>query len=198
MKDSVSTALEGAAPSLLSLDYKNHAFQHTLAVHADCFEWLGRIPANSLHAVVTDPPYGVKEYDFDQLAKKDSGFGGIWRLPPSFDGHVRSPLPRFTALNQVERDSIERFFSEWGTLVLHALRPGGHVFLASNSFLSQLVFGALVRSGLEFRGELVRLVRTLRGGDRPKMPRSSSEKFAQCHEAATNRGESFENRFPRR
>ena len=51
---------------------------------------------------------------------------------------------------------------------MHALRPGGHVFIASNTFLSQLVFSALVEGGLEFRGELIRLVRTLRGGDRPK------------------------------
>jgi site-specific DNA-methyltransferase (adenine-specific) len=48
------------------------------------------------------------------------------------------------------------------------LHPGGHVFIASNAFLSQLVFSALVEGGLEFRGELIRLVRTLRGGDRPK------------------------------
>jgi site-specific DNA-methyltransferase (adenine-specific) len=48
------------------------------------------------------------------------------------------------------------------------LRPGGHIFIASNAFLSQLVFSALIESGLEFRGELIRLVRTLRGGDRPK------------------------------
>jgi site-specific DNA-methyltransferase (adenine-specific) len=64
--------------------------------------------------------------------------------------------------------------------------PGGHIFIASNAFLSQLVFSALVESGLEFRGELIRLVRTFRGGDRPKnaeeefpevctMPRSSYE-----------------------
>lgn len=151
-----------------ALDYDSRAFRTTTAIHADCFEWLGRIPADSLHAIVTDPPYGVKEYDFDQLEKKDNGNGGVWRIPPSFDGHVRSPLPRFTALDKKERDSIDRFFYEWGREVVHALRPGGHVFLASNSFLSQLVFGALVRSGLEFRGELIRLVRTLRGGDRPK------------------------------
>lgn len=42
------------------------------------------------------------------------------------------------------------------------------MFIATNAFVSQLVFGALVESGLEFRGELIRLVRTLRGGDRPK------------------------------
>src|SRR5271170_2070027 len=65
----------------------------SLLLKADCFEWLKRVPENSLHAIVTDPPYGVKEYDFDQLEKRANGNGGIWRIPPSFDGHVRSPLP---------------------------------------------------------------------------------------------------------
>jgi site-specific DNA-methyltransferase (adenine-specific) len=71
-------------------------------------------------------------------------------------------------LNQKERESLRRFFVEWARVVTHALRPGGHIFIASNAFLSQLVFSALVEGGLEFRGELIRLVRTLRGGDRPK------------------------------
>lgn len=137
-------------------------------VHADSFAWLRRVPENSLHAVVTDPPYGVKEYDLDQLTKRANGSGGIWRIPPSFDGSLRAPLPRFTALNQKERTVLRRFFIEWAGLVVQALRPGGHVFIASNSFLSQPVFCALVDGGLEFRGEIIRLVRTLRGGDRPK------------------------------
>ena len=139
-----------------------------MIVHADCFEWLGRIPENSLHAIVTDPPYGVKEYDFDQIEKRNNGNGGIWRIPPSFDGHTRSPLPRFTALNNKERNQLRTFFTEWAKAATHALRPGAHVFIATNAFLSQLVFQALIEGGLEFRGELIRLVRTLRGGDRPK------------------------------
>lgn len=140
----------------------------SLIVHADCFEWLAHLPENSLHAVVTDPPYGVKEYDFDQIEKRTNGSGGVWRIPPSFDGHQRAPLPRFTALNAKERAELQRFFQEWARLTAHALRPGGHVFVAGNAFLSQLVFSALVEGGLEFRGELIRLVQTLRGGDRPK------------------------------
>lgn len=139
-----------------------------MLVHADCFEWLSRCPADSLHAVVTDPPYGVKEYDFDQLEKRAAGNGGIWRIPPSFDGHTRAPLPRFTALDPGERERVREFFVEWGKLVLHALRPGGHVMIATNAFIAQLLYDALVDSGLEFRGQIIRLVRTLRGGDRPK------------------------------
>lgn len=137
-------------------------------IRADCFEWLASTPADTLHAVVTDPPYGVKEYDADQLEKRANGKGGIWRLPPAFDGHVRAPLPRFTALNERERVRLRTFFTDWGQLVCRALRPGGHVFIASNAFISQLVYDALVDGGLEFRGEIIRLVRTLRGGDRPK------------------------------
>jgi len=34
--------------------------------------------------------------------------------------------------------------------------------------LSQLVFSALIDAGLEFRGQIIREVKTLRGGDRPK------------------------------
>lgn len=152
----------------LTHDYEHQSVGNSLVIHADCLEWLSRVPENTLHAVVTDPPYGVKEYDFDQLEKRSSGRGGIWRIPPSFDGNTRAPLPRFTALNKKERARLGRFFFEWGKLVFNALRPGGHVFLASNAFVSQIVFSNIAESGLEFRGEIIRLVRTLRGGDRPK------------------------------
>jgi site-specific DNA-methyltransferase (adenine-specific) len=151
-----------------ALDYPHQKLNTSLVVHADSFEWLGRIPEGSIHAMITDPPYGVKEYNFDQIEKRASGNGGIWRIPPTFDGSNRAPLPRFTALNQKERDSLHRFFFEWSKLAVRILRPGGHVFIASNAFLSQLVFSALIAGGLEFRGELIRLVRTFRGGDRPK------------------------------
>lgn len=151
-----------------SLDYRSATFQKSLIIHADCLEWMGRIPAESIHAIVTDPPYGVKEYNFDQIEKRANGNGGIWRIPPSFDGSNRAPLPRFTALNPKEREILKRFFLEWGKLSMRILLPGAHIFIATNAYLSQLVFAALIESGLEFRGELIRLVRTFRGGDRPK------------------------------
>lgn len=152
----------------LALDYDSTQLGRSRAIHADCLEWMGRVPEGSVHAIVTDPPYGVKEFDDDQLAKRASGKGGIWRIPPSFDGHERSPLPRFTALDPRERERLRVFFREWAALAVRVLRPGGHVFFATNAFVSQLIFGALVEGGLEFRGELIRMVRTLRGGDRPK------------------------------
>lgn len=152
----------------LALDYTHSSVGGSVILHADCLEWFGRIPAASIHGIVTDPPYGVKEYEFDQIEKRANGNGGVWRIPPSFDGSKRQPLPRFTALNERERAQLSRFFTEWARAAVHALVPGAHVVLACNAFLAQLVYSALVGGGLEFRGQIIRIVRTLRGGDRPK------------------------------
>ncbi|KWT86753.1 DNA-methyltransferase [Candidatus Magnetominusculus xianensis] len=156
------------ATESFSLGYTTKVFTYGRIIHADCFEWLSRLPENSLHAVVTDPPYGVREYDANELEKRSKGKGGVWRIPPTFDGSVRAPLPRFTALDAKDRKRLSKFFSEWSRLTVHALRPGGHVIIATNAFIAALLYEALVEGGLEFRGQLIRQVRTLRGGDRPK------------------------------
>jgi DNA modification methylase len=135
---------------------------------ADCNAWLDRQPANSLHAVVTDPPYGLVEYSEAEQSKLRLGRGGVWRIPPSFDGNQRAPLPRFTVLKATDLDALDRFFLAWGRSLVRVLVPGANVVVASNPLLSFLVSGALSRAGLERRGELVRLTMTMRGGDRPK------------------------------
>ncbi|MCB9751434.1 MAG: site-specific DNA-methyltransferase [Myxococcales bacterium] len=155
-------------PSQLTLDYDARRVGRSWVIHADCLEWLSRVPEGSLHAIVTDPPYGLKEYEVEQLRKRDRGRGGIWRIPPSFDGSARAPLPRFTALDARERARLRDFFRAWSELVTRALRPGGHVLIATNAFIADLLYEALTGGGLEFRGQLIRTVRTLRGGDRPK------------------------------
>lgn len=160
--------MKNGKPHPLTLDYDYAHVGRSWICHADCLEWLSRLPENSVHGIVTDPPYGIKEYDLDQLKKRDAGRGGVWRIPPSYDGHTRAPLPRFTALDAEERDRLRSFFVEWARLTMHALRPGAHVFIATNAFVAQLLYSALVDGGLEFRGQVIRLVRTLRGGDRPK------------------------------
>jgi site-specific DNA-methyltransferase (adenine-specific) len=153
----------------LAFEYQHVAVGRSLLVHADAFEWLSRVPPESIDGMVLDPPYGVKEYELKEIERMLSGGTGIWRIPPSFDGSVRAPLPRFTALDDVERTTLRRFFRDFAIAVLPTLKPGAHIFMASNAFLSQLVFGAMVEGGLEFRTEMVRLVQTLRGGDRPKL-----------------------------
>ena len=134
----------------------------------DCFDWLASQPARSIHAVVTDPPYGLIEYTPRQQQKLRAGRGGVWRIPPCFDGHRRSPLPRFTTLTASDLQQLAVFFRDWARALLPVLVPGAHVIVAANPLVSHLVGYSLDKAGLERRGEIVRLVMTMRGGDRPK------------------------------
>ena len=169
-----TTTDEGTAPGAYRL------------FHVDAIEWLKHAEPRSIHAVVTDPPYGLIEYTPEQLEKMRSGRGGVWRIPPAFDNAARKPLPRFTVLTDEDRCNLSGFFERFAGLLLDALVPGAHVFVATNPLVSHLVYTPFLKSGFEKRGEIVRIVQTLRGGDRPKnahtefpgvsvMPRSSWE-----------------------
>lgn len=143
-------------------------FGNATLIHGDCFDWLSNAQTNSIEAVVTDPPYGLVEYSDEEQTKLRAGRGGVWRIPPSFDGNKRAPLPRFTVLSRDDLNALERFFSAWARLLFPILVPGAHVLIASNPLLSFVVAGAVTRAGFERRGEIIRLTMTMRGGDRPK------------------------------
>jgi DNA modification methylase len=153
---------------------------------ADCLVWMDAQPARSVHSIVTDPPYGLREYTTSEKLKLRSRRGGVWRIPPAFDGCQRSPVPRFTVLTKSDLQRLSAFFKSFADKALRVLVPGGHLFIASSPLLSHLVYVPLMEAGFQKRGEIIRLVQTLRGGDRPKnahedfpdvtvMPRSAWE-----------------------
>jgi len=145
-----------------------HIVGNAKLYHASCFDWMRAAEPTSIHAVVTDPPYGLVEYTELEQTKLRKGRGGIWRIPPSFDGHQRSPLPRFTVLNDGDRTAMSDFFYEFGQLALRVTVPGANILVASNPLLIHVVASAMSSAGLEVRGQIIRLVMTMRGGDRPK------------------------------
>jgi site-specific DNA-methyltransferase (adenine-specific) len=137
-------------------------------VEGDALAWLRARAPDTIHAIVTDPPYGLKEYTGLEQGKLRNGRGGVWRIPPSLDGCRRSPLPRFTVLDEAERQALQSFFAHFARAAFRVLVPGGHVMVATNPLLSHCVYLPLMEAGFEKRGEIIRLVQTLRGGDRPK------------------------------
>ena len=120
----------------------------------DCLSWMDRHPENSFHAIVTDPPYGLKEYSSIEKEKLRTGKGGVWRIPPSFDGCRRSPLPRFTVLTEKDREKLRGFFLSFAQRAIRTLVPGGHLMIAANPLLSHLVYQPLMDTGFEKRGRL--------------------------------------------
>src|SRR6266568_5133555 len=98
----------------------------------------------------------------------------------------RMRLPRFTILDDTDIAALCSFFTKFAKQAVRVLVPGSHVMIATNPLLSQYIYMSLLAAGFEKRGEIIRLVQTLRGGDRPKnaheefhdvsvMPRSSWE-----------------------
>src|ERR1039457_2958937 len=80
---------------------------------SDCLTWMDSQPANHVQAIVTDPPYGLREYTHEEKKKLRSGRGGVWRIPPSYDGCQRSPVPRFTVLTETDRAQLKAFFTSF-------------------------------------------------------------------------------------
>lgn len=160
-------AIGAAKPKVPAVEVLSYA--KASLFQGDCFDWLAARKPSSIHAVVTDPPYGLVEYSGKEQAKLHGGnAGGIWRIPPSYDGHKRSPLPRFTVLDDEDKEQLRAFFTRLGLQLARVVVPGGNVVVASNPLLFHIVADAMTDAGLEMRGALARLTMTMRGGDRPK------------------------------
>jgi len=141
----------------------------TFALHlAECLEWMRGQRARSFRAVVTDPPFTPLEFDAGNVAKLRAGRGGVWRQPPRLGGNPRAPLPRYTVMTPEDERRMRAFMALWYAEVARLLVPGGHAFVAASTATERLLFPPAEGSGLERRGAVARLVRTLRGGDRPK------------------------------
>lgn len=134
----------------------------------DSIEWLAKQRAKTFHAVVTDPPFGLSEYSAAELKKRRNGKGGIWRIPSRRDGANRQATPRFTVMDGHDRMGVLAFHLRLAPALFRVLVPGGHVIISSQCLVSHLVAHAFTMAGFEARGQLVRVVKTLRGGDRPK------------------------------
>jgi site-specific DNA-methyltransferase (adenine-specific) len=144
---------------------------------ADCFDWLSDQPKNSIHGVLTDPPYGLIEFSRKELDKLRNGSGGgVWREPPTMGGCRRDPLPRFTVLSEQEKCNLREVMRDWGQALMPVLAPGAHVCVAGHPMLQYLVQAGMAEAGFEVRGAIMRLYTSFRGGDRPK---GAEQEFAE-------------------
>jgi tRNA G10 N-methylase Trm11 len=165
--------------------YRN---SHYTIYNADSLKWLESQRANSFHAVVTDPPFGVLEYTARELNKRRNGRGGIWRLPNAFDGAERRPMPRFTVLSDHDRMELLAFHLHLAPELFRVLVPGAHVLLASQCLVSHLVAQAFCMAGFEARGQIVRIVKTLGEVIVLNLAISCTVKYLSYHDPALSPG----------
>lgn len=134
-------------------------------VLGDSFRWMAAREEASVHSIVSDPPFAVREF---REKKWTEGTGGAWRSAEKVGGKARRPAPRFSDLTAKEKEVVREWFAEFATLAMKVTVPGAHVILACTPLLKHLVSSPIIGAGFEPRGEVIRLVMTRRGGDRPK------------------------------
>ena len=78
-------------------------------------------------------------------------------------------FPGLQFCQMLRKRSLRFFFQDWATALLNPLVPGAHVLVATNVLLSSRVQAGIEEAGFEYRGQIIRLYRGMRGGDRPKL-----------------------------
>lgn len=111
--------------------------------HTNALEELGELPDDAVHAIVTDPPYGIEftGEDWDTFRERDG------EIPDDVD---LSDTP-FESGIQGEGNMYEAWCTVWATQARHALKPGGHVVAFSSNTTHHRLMRALERAGYEIR-----------------------------------------------
>lgn len=109
----------------------------------DCLELLKKLPANSIGAVITDPPYGMSQHSQQDiinaltawLAGNEYTHGKAGFMGKEWDSFVPSP-------------------TVWKE-VLRVLKPGGHILCAASTRTVDLMGISLRLAGFEIRDEII-------------------------------------------
>ena len=110
-------------------------------VQGDCFDKLPEIKPESVHLVVTDPPYFLDGLD-SEWRKGKSG--------PRGTGSVGG-LPRGMKFDPRQGRALQTFMNEVGTLMLEAMRPGAFAVVFSQPRLAHRMASGLEDAGFEIR-----------------------------------------------
>ena len=110
--------------------------------NADSLDLLKTLPDNSVHAVVTDPPYGLGNTSPAQVAECLLAWSQGLTWTPKGSGFMGKSWDAWVPPPELWRE------------VLRVLRPGGHALVFAGSRTSDLMSLSLRLAGFEVRDTL--------------------------------------------
>jgi len=128
----------------------------------DCIEVMRTLPDNSVHAVVTDPPYGLEFMgkDWDSFKPTSSHAEARTRraneVTPKGQGHTTSAGAFLAAGVNGYTAGIpfQLWCQEWATEALRVLKPGGYMIAFGGSRTWHRLAAAVEDSGFEIRDSI--------------------------------------------
>lgn len=131
----------------------------------DCLDILRAMPARSVDAVVTDPPYGIgfmgKEWDSFKPGKAEQRIvenRAIESDNPNLRGRTRGPASSPSA---VEYDrtlegqrGFQQFTEEWARELVRVLKPGGHMLVCGAPRSGHRMVSGIEDAGFEIRDSI--------------------------------------------
>ena len=115
----------------------------------DCIEVMAAMPAESVDAVVCDPPYGLefmgKEWDAPKPSWDKRGLG----VERGFAGKNRAPVAGFSAY--VAGTPFQHWTQEWATEAYRVLKPGGHLLAFGGTRTFHRLTCGIEDAGFEIR-----------------------------------------------
>jgi DNA modification methylase len=123
-------------------------------LHGDCIEVMAGLEADSVDAVVTDPPYGL-----EFMGKSWDSFATEKRKPeltPTGEGHSTSAGPFLAhAVNKyVAGAPFQAWCEQWGREALRVTKPGGYLLAFGGTRTHHRLVCALEDAGWIIRDEL--------------------------------------------
>jgi len=111
--------------------------------HADCFGVLQSLDADTVDAIITDPPYGI-------------GVNGMeWDRPARLDPAASGGKPRRRPPTEDPLDRFQQFSREWSRACLLGLKPGGHLAAFAAPRTAHRLTCGLEEAGFEIRDVLM-------------------------------------------
>lgn len=133
--------------------------------HEDCLTALRAMPDASVHAVVTDPPYGL-EFMGQEWDSFVQGGGTGWKagqmadtqsLPDgnSYKQKGFGQLPVFRGLTSQQLKTFQQFCTEWATECMRVLKDGGYLLSFGGSRTYHRMACAIEDAGFEIRDQIM-------------------------------------------
>ncbi len=124
---------------------------------ADCLDWLPQLPAESIHCLLTDPPYGISLDQWDVL--HDNTNSALLGQSPAQIGKSAfrrrgKPINGWSSADRQIPREYQAFMDRFAQAVFPALKPGASAFLFGARRTSHRAIVAMEDAGFLLRDVL--------------------------------------------